>query len=307
MRYALPDLRLVRPLVEAALAEDVGGGDITTRGTVPSGMVGEGEIQAREEGVICGLPVARLVFAAVDPDLEFEPDVEEGALVEAGARLARVRGRAAAILTAERTALNFLQHLSGIATATRRAAAALEGTPTRLLDTRKTVPGLRLLAKYAVRCGGGVNHRLGLYDMILIKENHVTAAGGVARAIAAARKAAPEVPLEVEVTNLDELSEALPLAPDRILLDNFGLDELERALETVREAAGRAGGGRPEIELSGGITPATVRAYAREGVDYISSGAITHSAGALDLALELRLVGATGGESGSTSPPKKRP
>jgi len=285
-----PDLSLVRPLVEAALAEDVGSGDVTTRAVVPADREGEAEILAREEGILCGLPAARETFRVVDPGLTFEADVEEGAGVRDGVRVARIRGRAASILTAERTALNFLQHLSGIATAAHRAAGVLEGTRTRLLDTRKTVPGLRLLAKYAVRCGGGVNHRMGLYDMILIKENHIEAAGGVRRAIEAARAHAPSLPLEVEVTNPAELEEAIDAGPDRILLDNFDPDGVRSAVELLRQRCAAAGRPVPEVELSGGITAATIRDFAIPGVDYISSGAITHSAPALDLSLELHLL-----------------
>jgi nicotinate-nucleotide pyrophosphorylase (carboxylating) len=291
-----PDLSLVRPLVEAALAEDVGGGDATTAATVSPHREGEGEILVREDGILCGLPVARETFHVVDPALVFEADAQDGSQVENGQCAARVRGRAASILTAERTALNFLQHLSGIATATGRAVALLEGTRTRLLDTRKTVPGLRFLAKYAVRCGGGVNHRMGLYDMILIKENHLTAAGGVRRAIEAARRHAPSLHLEVEVTTLAELEEALAAGPDRILLDNFDPRGIRRAVEHIRTRCAKEGASVPEVEISGGITAGTIRDYAVPGVDFISSGAITHSAPALDLSLELRLLGASGDE-----------
>jgi len=291
-----PDLSLVRPLVEAALAEDVGRGDVTTTATVFPHREGEGEILVREDGILCGLPVARETFRLLDPTLVFEADAEDGTQVKNGQCAARVRGRAASILTAERTALNFLQHLSGIATATRRAVTMLEGTGTRLLDTRKTVPGLRFLAKYAVRCGGGVNHRMGLYDMILIKENHLTAAGGVRRAIEAARRHDPSLPLEVEVTSLTELEEALAAGPDRILLDNFDPRGVRHAVEHIRERCAQEGGRPPEVEISGGITPGTIGEYAVPGVDFISSGAITHSAPALDLSLELRLLGAGGDE-----------
>lgn len=291
-----PDPALVRPLVQAALAEDVGTGDVTSEAVVPPGQEGEGVIVAHEAGVLCGLPVARETFHAVDPGLVFEADAMDGDPVEAGTRVARIRGRARSILTAERTALNFLQHLSGIATATRRAAARLEGTGTRVLDTRKTVPGLRLLAKYAVRCGGGVNHRVGLYDMVLIKENHIAAGGGVRRAVEAARRRAPTLKLEIEVTNLAELEEAVAAGPDRILLDNFEPSRVREAVKLLTDRAAAAGGKAPEVELSGGITPETIRDFAVPGVDYISSGAITHSAPALDLSLELRL-GDGGGDA----------
>lgn len=283
-------LDLIRPLVDAALAEDVGTGDVTTAATVPEGTQAEGEILAREAGSICGLPVAREVFHRLDSDLLFEADVEEGGAVKSGDRVARVRGKARSILTAERTALNFLQHLSGIATQVERATRVLAGTPTRLLDTRKTLPGMRLLAKYAVRCGGGMNHRMGLHDMVLIKENHIAAAGGVTSAIRRARKMHPSLPLEVEVTTMAELAEALDAGPDRVLLDNFEPEAVARAVTRIQRWAKASEKTRPEVELSGGITPETIRSYARQGVDFISSGAITHSAPALDLSLELRLL-----------------
>jgi nicotinate-nucleotide pyrophosphorylase (carboxylating) len=274
---------MVSALVGAALAEDVGSGDATTLATIPEAAVAAGDVQVHRDGVLCGLPVAREVFRAVEPRLVFEADARDGDLVRAGAVVARVSGPARGILTAERTALNFLQHLSGIATTTRRWVGLLEGTRVRLLDTRKTVPGLRLLAKYAVRCGGGENHRFGLYDMILIKENHVEAAGGVAAAVERSRKQYPRLPLEVEVRDLEELDRALALRPDRILLDNF-------PPSLVREAMARLAGRdpRPEIEVSGGVNEGNLREYALAGPDCISAGALTHSAPALDLSLELR-------------------
>jgi nicotinate-nucleotide pyrophosphorylase (carboxylating) len=272
--------------VDAALAEDVGPGDVTSLATVPEGLRAEAEITVKQEGIVCGLPVARLVFERVDPAIAFEADARDGDAVRPGVVVARLSGPARSLLTGERTALNFLQHLSGIATATGRAAALLAGTGIRLLDTRKTVPGLRGLAKYAVRCGGGTNHRMGLHDMILIKENHVAAAGGITPAVRAARERYPGLPLEVEVTNEAELREALAAGPDRILLDNFTPDRLDAALALVDAARPR-----PEIELSGGITAETLRDFARPGVDFISSGAITHSAPALDLSMEIRTVG----------------
>jgi nicotinate-nucleotide pyrophosphorylase (carboxylating) len=281
---------LVRPLIDAALAEDVGSGDATTLATVPASARGEAEILAKEEGVVCGLAVARAVFERVEPGILFEADAADGDSVAPGQVVARITGPARGLLTAERTALNFLQHLSGIATATRRAAAALEGTGVRVLDTRKTVPGMRLLAKYAVRCGGGENHRQGLYDMILIKENHIAAAGAIATAVRGAREARPDLKIEVEVTTLEELDQALRAGVDRVMLDNFTPERVGEAVLRIASWAERAGRARPEVEISGRITVETARSFALPGVDFMSSGALTHSVKALDLSLELRLL-----------------
>ena len=280
MTPLLDELRLAAPLIDAALAEDVGPGDATTEATVPPDVVADGTIRAKEAGVLAGLPLVREVFARTAPDATCELDAEDGDRVAPGDTVVRLRGRARGLLTGERVALNFLQHLSGIATATAVAVARLEGTGTRILDTRKTVPGMRLLAKYAVRCGGGVNHRRGLYDMILIKENHVAAAGGVAAAIRAARAHRPDLKVEIEVRDARELAEALAEAPDRVMLDNFAPEAIRAAVATVDAADPR-----PEIEVSGGVTPETVRDYALPGVDFISSGSITHSPRALDLSM----------------------
>jgi nicotinate-nucleotide pyrophosphorylase (carboxylating) len=290
MSASMPDLKLVLPLVEAALAEDVGRGDATTEATVPETAQGVAAIRAKETGVVCGLAVARAVFERVDGRVIFEADAADGDRVEAGTVVARLRGPARALLTGERTALNFLQHLSGIATATRRTADLLQGTGVRILDTRKTVPAMRVLAKYAVRMGGGTNHRQGLFDMVLIKENHIAAAGGITAAITRARQAHPELALEVEVTDLAELAEALDSGPDRVLLDNFDPAGVRDAVAAIAEWTAESGGKRPEVELSGRITPETARDYAIEGVDFISSGALTHSVKALDLSMELSLA-----------------
>ena len=277
-RIAPPLRELFLPLVDAALAEDVGSGDATTLAVVPAALGAEGEILAKAEGVLAGLPVAREVFLRVDPNLAVELDAEDGDRVRPGQTVARIRGRARGILTAERTALNFLQHLSGIATATSRLAGRLEGTPTRLLDTRKTVPALRHLAKYAVRCGGGENHRQGLYDMLLIKENHIAAAGSVTAALTRARATvATDVLIEIEVENLDQLHEALGAGATRILLDNF---DLERLAAAVRATAGRA-----TLEASGGVTLDNIRAIAETGVDFISVGSLTKHLRAIDLSM----------------------
>ncbi|HET9234424.1 MAG TPA: carboxylating nicotinate-nucleotide diphosphorylase, partial [Candidatus Eisenbacteria bacterium] len=239
------------PLVQAALSEDVGPGDATTLALIAPQATSRAEIRSKATGVLAGLPVAREVFLQVDPGLIFEPDREDGDPLTPGTIVARVHGRTRGILTAERTALNFLQHLSGIATATHRLARGLEGTQTHLLDTRKTVPVMRALAKYAVRCGGGENHRRGLYDMILIKENHMAAARDFKAAVAGARKAYPELRVEVEVTSLEELDRALDAKPDRILLDNFDPAKVKQAVTRVDQWAGGADARRPEIEVSG--------------------------------------------------------
>jgi len=282
---ALP-LPLVRVLIDAALAEDVGPGDATTLATVPADRQAEAVIRVREPGVLCGIHVAREVFRRVEDALVFEADAADGEPVREGQTAARVRGPARGILTAERTALNFLQHLSGIATATRRAVDRLAGTGVRILDTRKTVPSMRILAKYAVRCGGGTNHRLGLYDAMLIKDNHIAAAGGVTAAVERARRRYPDLFLEVEVRTAAELEEALAAGPDRVLLDNFVPQGVAAAVERIRALPEP----RPEVELSGGITLENLADYALPGVDFISSGALTHSAPALDLALDLHLL-----------------
>ena len=243
-------------------------------------------IVAKARGVLAGLPVAKLAFAALDPKVSFEALVAEGAAVEPGMEVARVRGRARAILSAERVALNFVQRMSGIATLTSKFVAKVEGTGARILDTRKTTPGLRFLEKYAVKKGGGENHRFGLFDMVLIKDNHVRAAGSLTEAVRRAREAETELSIEVEAQSLDELREALAARVDRVLVDNFSTPELKRALELVRAADPR-----PRVEASGGVNLDTVRGIAELGVDDISVGALTHSAPALDLSLEVTKLG----------------
>jgi nicotinate-nucleotide pyrophosphorylase (carboxylating) len=266
-------------LVERALAEDVGDGDITTRAVVPEGARARARIHQKEPGVVSGLGVARAVFEHVDPELEFVEHCPQGLWREEGA-VAEISGSAASILAAERVALNFLGRLSGVATLTARYVRAVEGTGARILDTRKTTPGLRELEKAAVRAGGGVSHRGGLYDAILVKENHSALAGGVGeaakRALAAA---APDTLVEIECSTQEELREALDAGIARILLDNMTPDELRDAVELTA--------GRAELEASGGITLDSVRAVAETGVDYISVGALTHSAPALDFSLLL--------------------
>ncbi len=288
-----------RRLIAMALAEDVGlrgegrpdvrQGDLTSRLTVPRGTRAVGRIVAKEPLVVCGLPIAAAVFAAVDRRVAGRARARDGQAVKAGAVVAEVRGPAASILTAERTALNFLQRLSGIATGARRFVEAARPHPVRILDTRKTTPGWRHLEKYAVRIGGASNHRLGLHDAVLIKDNHIAAAGGVAEAIRRARAGGGR-PIEVEVQSEDELEEALAFRPERILLDNFELGGLRRMVRIARAKAGRS----VRLEASGGITLDRIAALAATGVDDLSVGALTHSARAANLSLDLRLESGPG-------------
>ena len=268
----------VERLVDAALAEDVGSGDATTEATVDARARARATILQKAPGVVSGLDVAEAVFRELDPGAEMERLGEEAVWREGGEVL-RVTGATRAILGAERTALNLLQRLSGIATLTARYVQALEGTGVRILDTRKTTPGLRALEKAAVRAGGGNSHRFGLFDMVLIKENHAAAAGGVGAAVRAALEAYPDLPLEVECRDAAEVAEALEAGAPRILLDNMGPDALRAAVAQVD--------GRARLEASGGITLETVREHAVPGLDWISVGALTHSAPALDLSLIL--------------------
>lgn len=274
----------VRRVVETALAEDLRyGPDATTAATVPADTVAVAELTPRKPGVIAGIPVALAVFDQVLGDTYRVLDrVDDGTRLDAGQPALTVRGPVRGLLTAERTALNLLCHLSGVATATAAWVAAIAGTGCAVRDTRKTLPGLRLLQKYAVRQGGGVNHRLGLGDAVLIKDNHVVAAGSVARALRAVRAAAPELPCEVEVDTLAELDAALDLDAEEILLDNFTPEQCAEAVRR-RDTAGV----KARLEASGGLTLPMARAYAETGIDYISVGALTHSVSALDLGMDL--------------------
>jgi len=276
----LPD-HIINEAVTRALSEDLGlAGDITSAATIPASQTSEARLVAREAGVIAGMAVARAAFHATDASLQFEASAGDGDSVEAGAELARVAGNTRAILRAERVALNFLGRMSGIASLTARYVAAVAGTGAKITCTRKTTPGLRALEKYAVRAGGGVNHRFGLFDGILIKDNHVAAAGGIAAAIERARAAAGHmVRIEIEVDTLAQLDEALAQGADVILLDNMKNDQLR---EAVARAAGRA-----VLEASGGVSLEMVAGIAATGVDLISAGALTHSARCLDLALDI--------------------
>lgn len=270
-------------LIDLALSEDRGPGDWTTRWIVSARARAEAEIVAKEEGVIAGLALASAVFLRLDPRVEFEAAVSDGDRVRPRQVVCTIRGPARAILTGERTALNFLQRLSGIATATRRYVDAIAGTRTRILDTRKTAPAWRILEKGAVRAGGGENHRVGLFDMVLIKENHSAMAGGIAEAVRRVRDANTKgLRVEVETRDLEEVRIALDARVDRVLLDNMDLPTIREAVRLVRKRATGV-----EIEASGNMTLDRVRDVAEAGVDYISVGAITHSAPALDLSLRI--------------------
>jgi nicotinate-nucleotide pyrophosphorylase (carboxylating) len=269
-------------IIRRALDEDIGPGDVTSQWTLPAELELEGKLLAKADGVVAGLAVAAAVFHLVDERVRFISLCQDGQRVRAGDVLAVVQGPARAVLGAERTALNFLQRMSGIATATRRYVDAVAGTRAVILDTRKTAPGLRVLDKWAVRLGGGQNHRFGLFDMVLIKDNHIAAAGGISQAVArvwAYNQAG--LPVEVEVKSLAELEEALAIQPplDRIMLDNMDLETMRRAVEMTA--------GRVPLEASGGVSLERVRAIAETGVDYISVGALTHSVTALDISLEV--------------------
>jgi nicotinate-nucleotide pyrophosphorylase (carboxylating) len=271
---------LVEAAVRAALAEDLGlQGDITTNATVPATARAKAVIAARADGVITGLQLAEAAFRMLDPNVVFEIVTQDSTKATAGSVVARVTGQARALLTAERVALNYMGRLSGIATLTRRYVDTVAGTHVKIVDTRKTTPGLRAFEKYAVRCGGGQNHRTGLFDAILIKDNHIVAAGGLSNAINAAQAAAGHmVKIEVEVDTLEQLNDVLKYKVDAVLLDNMTPAQLKQAVKTIA--------GRAIAEASGGVSLSTVRAIAESGVDMISIGALTHSAPVLDLGLD---------------------
>ena len=277
-----PDAQTLDQLVLRALAEDVGEADVTSQATVPEGRRAVATITQKAPGVVYGLDAAEATFMALDPDVSLERLGPEGEWSEPPAPVLRATGDARALLGAERTALNFLQHLSGVATLTARCVHAVEGTGAAILDTRKTTPGLRALEKAAVAAAGGTNHRAGLYDMVLIKENHAALAGGIGAAVAAVRASHPDFPMEVECRTPAEVDEALEAGATRLLLDNMSPDELRRIVAQV--------GGRARLEASGGIAFDTLRSYAETGVDWISVGALTHSAPALDLSLTLEPI-----------------
>jgi nicotinate-nucleotide pyrophosphorylase (carboxylating) len=276
--------QVIQDIVHHALREDISQADLTTLAVVPADARAEAQVVVKESGVVAGMPVLRAVFEAIDPRLTVSTRFTDGDKVRAGETLALVMGHARGILTGERVALNFLQRMSGIATITAQYVAAVEDFPVRILDTRKTTPGLRMLEKYAVSVGGGVNHRFGLYDAIMLKDNHLTLMASLgysfADTIQRARNAVgPMVRIEIEVETVEQARAAAEAGADIILLDNMSLDELRRAVETV--------GTRVPLEASGGITLETIRAVAETGVHYISVGALTHSARALDISLDL--------------------
>jgi len=275
-----PPALLVEPIVRAALQEDLGrAGDITSALTIADGTQATARLVARKPGHICGLNCAETAFRLIDPSLRFVPAIADGDAVTAGALLATIEGPARSLLTGERVALNFLGHLSGVATATAALVQAVAGTGARIVCTRKTIPGLRALQKYAVRCGGGFNHRFGLDDAVLVKDNHIAAAGGIAPALSRLRAGLGHmVRIEIEIDTLAQLEEALALGADVLLLDNMAPDTLARAVAMAK--------GRAVLEASGNVTLASVRAIAETGVDYISAGAITHSAPNLDIGLD---------------------
>lgn len=274
---------LINSLLELAFAEDIGDGDHTTLCSIPASEVGSSKLLIKEEGILAGVDVAKDVFYKFDPELKVEVFIEDGAQVKPGDVAFVVTGKVQSLLQTERLVLNLMQRMSGIATITNKYVKLLEGTKTKVLDTRKTTPGLRLLEKQAVKIGGGENHRIGLFDMILLKDNHVDFAGGIKNAITRAKQYLKEknkdLKIEIEVRNFDELNEALNVGGvDRIMLDNFTVEDTRKAVDIVN--------GRVELESSGGITFETIRDYAVTGVDYVSVGALTHSVKSLDMSLK---------------------
>jgi nicotinate-nucleotide pyrophosphorylase (carboxylating) len=279
-------MRIIDPetkhLINLALSEDIGSGDVTSEALLESEPSGKAVIVAKQDGVLAGLPVAKMVFQAVDPTVVFRMLKRDGGRIKNGEKLALIQGKTKGILSAERTALNFLQRLSGIATLTSKYVEETKGTKARILDTRKTTPGLRALEKYSVSAGGGQNHRMGLFDMVLIKENHLKAVGGISRAIVRARSKSRGKKIEVEVRNLNEAREAVESKPDWIMLDNMRIDQMRKAVQLIRSASRTI-----KIEASGNVNLKNVRNIGLTGVDFISVGALTHSAPALDMSLIL--------------------
>jgi len=270
------ELNVIDTLIETALKEDIAAGDITTNSIIGEDEVSEGYLLAKVDGVIAGLNVAEMVFKKLDENFEFKPLVAEGEAVKSKTKIAEMKGKVRALLTGERTALNFVQRISGIASETHRYVHALEGTKTKILDTRKTVPGFRQLDKYAVKMGGGTNHRIGLYDMVMIKDNHIKAAGSITEAVNKVRENISEaIKIEVETTNLKEVKEAVECEADIIMLDNMETNEMAKAVELVN--------GKAKIEASGSMHLQRIKEVAETGVDYISVGALTHSIRAMDI------------------------
>ncbi len=275
--------QLIDELIKLAFAEDIGDGDHTTLSSIPADEMGKSRLIIKEDGILAGVEVAKTIFHAFDPQLKISVNIQDGSAVKKGDIAFIVEGKVQSLLQTERLVLNVMQRMSGIATTTRKYVKELEGTNTRVLDTRKTTPGMRMLEKEAVKIGGGVNHRIGLFDMILLKDNHVDFAGGIKKAINRAQDYLKEknktLQIEIEVRNFDELEEALQTGGvDRIMLDNFSVEDTRKAVKHVN--------GRVELESSGGITFDTLRSYAETGVDYISVGALTHSIKSLDMSLK---------------------
>jgi len=282
------DSEKIRRLVAGFLREDVGTGDLTTNSIVPAALRAEGRFVARQDCILAGIDIIPYVFELLDPSAQRTLIGRDGERVFAGRPIARVRGRARALLTGERVALNILQRLSGIATLTNQFVQAVRSTKARILDTRKTTPGWRTLEKYAVRCGGGYNHRIGLFDAILIKDNHLAVAGGVKPSVERARRqTAPNIPLEVEISTPDQLREALELRVNHVLLDNMTPGQVRRCIGLIRQ---ESGGRKVIVECSGGINLRSVKHFAHAGADWISVGALTHSAPATDISFEIDLV-----------------
>ena len=280
MVFSIKENILVDKIIEQALLEDIGTGDITTESIIPSNLKAKGIIKISEEGIVAGLDIACLVFRKLDSDITFQEKIKDGTKIARGKVLAEITGPARTILKGERVALNFLQRMSGIATITSKFCQEVKDFPIRIVDTRKTTPGLRILEKYAVCMGGGYNHRFGLYDAVLIKDNHITVAGGIKSAVNSVQKQISHtIKIEVEVENLSQLQEALEMKVDIIMLDNMNLDTMRKAVKMVK--------GEALIEASGEITLEKVRKIAQTGVDLISIGALTHSVKSLDISMEI--------------------
>lgn len=298
---------IATPMVRMALIEDVGGGDITTVTTVPEGLRASAAIFAREGGVLAGLEVVRIVFRELDADIEFTPHLKDRENIASGKRVCTIAGDARAILTGERVALNFLQRLSGVATLTNRFVRRVRGTGTRITDTRKTTPGMRILEKYAVNVGGGSSHRFGLFDMYLVKENHIKAAGSIAAAVERIKATKRDIPVEVEAKSYEQVKEACECEVDRILLDNMSLPHISKSVEIIKnhrqQMRFRSGQIdeplKPEIEASGGVTFDNVKEIALTGVEYISVGALTHSFRSIDMSLLVEEVSSQKPSSGA--------
>jgi len=280
MDFSLKENILIDKIVEQALLEDIGTGDITTEFILPSDLKAKGIIKTSEEGVVAGLDIACLIFKKLDSEIVFQEKIKDGTKVARGKVLAEISGSARTILKGERAALNFLQRMSGIATITSKFCQEIKNLPVRIVDTRKTTPGLRILEKYAVLMGGGYNHRFGLYDAVLIKDNHIAVAGGIKSAVNSVRKQISHmIKIEIEVENLSQLQEALEMKVDIVMLDNMDLETMKEAVKIVK--------GEALIEASGGITLEKVREIAQTGVDLISVGALTHSVKSLDISMEV--------------------